>query len=185
MGMTSREVRRFGDGPAFCRVTCAMRPMRCARRAFSLAEILIVLTILAALSGSVLSVGAVWGRPTAAQEADRAMRWLYGVVARADLSGRPFGLGVDEDAQCLQVRWEKPRSVERLPARSGLDVEPRGPVPAGAQVGPVLPRPARQERSVDDQLRAQVQVLHHRHVRLKGPGDDGGQAEMTREPVDR
>lgn len=119
LGMTSREVRRFGDGPAFCRVTCAMRPMRCARRAFSLAEILIVLTILAALSGSVLSVRAIWGRPTAAQEADRAMRWLYGVVARADLSGRPFGLGVDEDAQCLQVRWEKPRSVERLPARSG------------------------------------------------------------------
>lgn len=96
-----------------------MRPMSCARRAFSLAEVLIVLAILAALSGSVLSVGAIWGKPTAAKEADRAMRWLYGVVARADHLGQPFDLRVDEGTQRLQVRWGKPRSVEHLPARSG------------------------------------------------------------------
>lgn len=92
--------------------------MKSARRAFSLAEVLIVLAILAALGGSVLSVGAIWGRPTAAKEADRAMRWLYGVVARADLAGRPFDLRVDEGAQSLQVRWEKPPSVEQLPVHS-------------------------------------------------------------------
>ena len=87
--------------------------MKSVRRAFSLAE------ILAALGGSVLSVGAIWGRPTAAKEADRAMRWLYGVVARADLAGRPFDLRVDEGAQRLQVRWGKPMGVEQFSARSG------------------------------------------------------------------
>ncbi|WP_298779030.1 prepilin-type N-terminal cleavage/methylation domain-containing protein [uncultured Fretibacterium sp.] len=121
--MTSREARRFGDGPVFCRTPRATRRMKAVRRAFSLAEVLIVLAILAALGGSVLSVGAIWGRPTAAKEADRAMRWLYSVVARADLAGRPFDLRVDERAQRLQVRWEKPMDVEQLSARSGCTLQ--------------------------------------------------------------
>ena len=131
--MTSREARRFGDGPVFCRAPRATRRMKAVRRAFSLAEVLIVLAILAALGGSVLSVGAIWGRPTAAKEADRAMRWLYGVVARADLAGRPFDLRVDERAQRLQVRWEKPMDVEQLSARSGCTLQRVGA--GGAYVG--------------------------------------------------
>lgn len=106
--------------------------MKSVRRAFSLAELLIVLAILAALGGSVLSVGAIWGRPTAAKEADRAMRWLYGVVARADLAGRPFDLRVDEGAQRLQVRWGKPMGVEQFSARNGCTLQRVG---AGGATG--------------------------------------------------
>ncbi len=130
--MTSREARRFGDGPVFCRAPRATRRMKAVRRAFSLAEVLIVLAILAALGGSVLSVGAIWGKPTAAKEADRVMRWLYGVVARADLAGRPFDLRVDERAQRLQVRWGKPMGVEQFSAHNGCTLQRVG---AGGATG--------------------------------------------------
>ena len=92
------------------------------RAAFTLAEILIVLMIMGMLGGTWAAVGA-WGRQTAAREADRAMRWLYGVLLRADNRGRSFYLSVT--SSYLMVTWLAPHATERLEASEGCSFERR------------------------------------------------------------
>ena len=100
---------RFGGG----------RPRRAA---FALAEILIVLMIMGMLGGTWAAVGA-WGRQTAAREADRAMRWLYSVLLRADNRGRSFYLSVA--SSYLAVTWQAPHATEMLEASEGCSFEHR------------------------------------------------------------
>ena len=69
---------------------------RGARRAFTLVELLVVLAVLVVL-GMVGGLGvSALARQTARREAERAMHWLYGVLLRADRTGRKFSLRVQE-----------------------------------------------------------------------------------------
>ena len=93
------------------------------RRAFTLAELLVVLAVLGVLgmAGS-LGVSAM-SRQTAKREAERAMHWLYSVLLRADRTGRKFSLHV-EGISALVVEWED--ASERLEASRGCSFERQG-----------------------------------------------------------
>lgn len=87
-----------------------------ARRAFTLVELLIVLAVLGVVGmvGS-LSLSAM-SHQTARREAERAMHWLYGVLLRADQSGKKFSLSV-KGKTALVVDWED--ASEQLEASRG------------------------------------------------------------------
>ncbi|MCR4819406.1 MAG: prepilin-type N-terminal cleavage/methylation domain-containing protein [Fretibacterium sp.] len=95
---------------------------RRTRRAFTLLELLVVLAVLGVLGmAGGLGVSAL-ARQTARREAERAMHWLYGVLLRADRTGRKFSLRVQE-GKALIVDWED--SSERLEATRGCSFERR------------------------------------------------------------
>ena len=96
---------------------------RGARRAFTLVELLVVLAVLVVL-GMVGGLGvSALARQTARREAERAMHWLYGVLLRADRTGRKFSLRVQE-RNALVVDWQD--ASERLEAGRGCSFERRG-----------------------------------------------------------
>lgn len=99
--------------------------MRAPRRgAFTLIELLVALLIL-----GVLGAGAglrVWTFHTPQREADRAMRWLYGVLARADRTGQSFSLHIgDGRPSCLVAIRDGLGESERLEASEGCSFERR------------------------------------------------------------
>lgn len=87
--------------------------LRGKRRGFTLAELLTALVIMGILAG----LGATLRRPvTARSEAERAMRWLYGVILRSDRTGRSFTLRVPGP---IEVTWNRTGEVESLEAARG------------------------------------------------------------------
>ena len=68
-----------------------------AERAFTLIEVLVVMAVLAVIGAA--GFGVVTWRPTARREAESAMSWLYGILARSDRSGVSFDLKVEAGAQ--------------------------------------------------------------------------------------
>lgn len=93
-----------------------------ARRAFTLVELLVVLAVLVVL-GMVGGLGvSALVRQTARLEADRAMHWLYGVLLRADRTGKKFTIRVQKTA--LVVDWRD--ASERLEAGRGCSYERQG-----------------------------------------------------------
>lgn len=81
----------------------------------------------------------------------------------------PGGRGVMEPTG----QWVRDPRQAASQGAGDLDVEARGLVSARIQIRPVLPGLARQERAINDEPGGGIQVLHHRHVRLKGLGDHG------------
>lgn len=95
---------------------------RGTHRAFTLVELLVVLAVLVVL-GMVGGLGvSALARQTARLEADRAMHWLYGVLLRADRTGKKFTIRVQKTA--LVVDWRD--ASERLEAGRGCSFERRG-----------------------------------------------------------
>ena len=81
---------------------------RRGRAAFSLIELLIVLTLLAAVG--TITWGIRW-TPSARLVAERAQSWLYGVLAQSDRSGLPFSLRVEARSR-LAALWSKGGGTE-------------------------------------------------------------------------
>ena len=74
--------------------------------AFSLVEILVVLAVLGTVGAA--SFGVITWRPSARYEAERAMSWLYGILARADNNGVSFVLKLNSNVRAsgLIADWE-------------------------------------------------------------------------------
>ena len=73
--------------------------------AFSLVQILVVLAVLG--TGGAANFGVITWRPSARHEAERAMSWLYGILARADNNGMSFVLKLNSSglASGLIADW--------------------------------------------------------------------------------
>ena len=101
------------------------RPASARRAAFTLVEILTVLILLGVLATAGVGLSPALRQRTAAQEADRLMRRLYGVMARADSRGEKFDLVVDDRSPSLLVRWKRTQTVEKLEAARGCSLTRR------------------------------------------------------------
>ncbi len=88
------------------------------RRAFTLVEILAVLVVVGfAGAGVALRLRE---RHSPEHEADRAMRWLYNIITKADRTGQSFTLRVGEgSSSCLLANWGVLHSTDRLDAQGG------------------------------------------------------------------
>lgn len=68
-------------------------------RAFTLIELLISITIIGIVSGAaMIAFGRFGSYTTAKREAERAVRWLYFVMERAENDGRSFSIYIDDDS---------------------------------------------------------------------------------------
>ncbi len=91
--------------------------------AFSLIEILVVLTLLAVIGTA--GLGVIRWAPTARREAEQSMSWLYSILARSDRSGVSFSLRVEtnEIHPGIVAVWDrKDAEEERWDAGKGVSL---------------------------------------------------------------
>lgn len=93
-----------------------------SRAAFTLFELLAVLAILSMLGALGWSAARLGGIRSAEREADRTMRWIYRLIARADRTGQPFVLMANSHAELstISASWQDSLRSDRLEATEGF-----------------------------------------------------------------
>ena len=89
-------------------------------KAFTLAELLIALLILTVSAGMFLLNIKDFNKIDSKREADRAMRWFYNIMQRADHTGEKFELSVPLNLnEYIYIQWAKSLNKEFLYASEG------------------------------------------------------------------
>ena len=97
-----------------------MRVGALPRSAFTLTEVLVVLSILGLMAGAAAAIN--WGRASPEREAGRLMRWVLRSLTKANRTGRSFTLRLSAgtSAETLALRWRDDPVVEMFPAAPGF-----------------------------------------------------------------
>ena len=97
-----------------------MRVGALPRFAFTLTEVLVVLSILGLMAGAAAAIN--WGRASPEREAGRAMHWILRSLTKANRTGRSFTLRLSAgtSAETLALRWKDDPDAETFPAVPGL-----------------------------------------------------------------